>query len=186
MTTMNKNIPLIVDLDHTLIDTDLLLKSSIATLKKSPWLIVLYPFWLLQGKAYLKEQLVKRCNIDISALPYNQTTIDYINKRKKEGAQIILATASHEFYARKVAKHIDLFDDVMASNGYFNLSSHNKADKLVDRFGDKSFDYIGDHKRDIPVWKVSNLAILVNASRSLIQKTQRLNLNRLILSKKNS
>jgi hypothetical protein len=30
---MNKNIPLIVDLDHTLIDTDLLVESSIATLK---------------------------------------------------------------------------------------------------------------------------------------------------------
>jgi UV DNA damage repair endonuclease len=27
---MNKNIPLIVDLDHTLIDTDLLFESSIA------------------------------------------------------------------------------------------------------------------------------------------------------------
>jgi hypothetical protein len=40
---MNKNIPLIVDLDHTLIDTDLLVESSIATLKKSPWLVALYP-----------------------------------------------------------------------------------------------------------------------------------------------
>jgi hypothetical protein len=46
---MNKNIPLIVDLDHTLINTDLLVESSIATLKKSPWLVALYPFWLLQG-----------------------------------------------------------------------------------------------------------------------------------------
>jgi hypothetical protein len=46
---MNKNTPLIVDLDHPLIDTDLLVESSIASLKKSPWLVALYPFWLLQG-----------------------------------------------------------------------------------------------------------------------------------------
>jgi hypothetical protein len=57
---MNKNTPLIVDLDHTLIDTDLLVESSIATLKKSPWLVALYPFWLLQGKGYLKAQLKSR------------------------------------------------------------------------------------------------------------------------------
>lgn len=179
---MNRNIPLIVDLDHTLIDTDLLVKSSIATLKKSPWLIALYPFWLLQGKGYLKEQLIKHCDIDISALSYNQTTIDYINKRKKEGAQVILATASHEFYARKVAKHIDLFDDVMASDKRFNLSSYNKADKLVERFGTQGFDYIGDHMRDLPVWQASNLAILVNVSDKVIKKTQCL--NTLVLSRK--
>jgi hypothetical protein len=62
-----------------------LVESSIATLKKSPWLVALYPFWLLQGKGYLKAQLIKHCDIDISTLPYNQTTIDYINKRKKAG-----------------------------------------------------------------------------------------------------
>jgi hypothetical protein len=44
----NNLIPLIVDWDHTLIDTDLLVESSIATLKKSPWLVALYPFWLLK------------------------------------------------------------------------------------------------------------------------------------------
>jgi hypothetical protein len=66
----------------------LLVESSIATLKKSPWLVALYPFWLLQGKGYLKAQLIKHCDIDISTLPYNQTTINYINKRKKAGTQV--------------------------------------------------------------------------------------------------
>jgi hypothetical protein len=53
--------------------------------------------------------------------------------------------------------------NIMASNKHFNLSSHNKADKLVERFGKQGFDYIGDHMRDLPVWEASNLAILVNA-----------------------
>ena len=61
---MSNNIPLIVDLDHTLIDTDLLYESSIAVLKKNPWLILLYPFWFAKGKGYLKAQLVKRYSID--------------------------------------------------------------------------------------------------------------------------
>jgi hypothetical protein len=76
-----------------------------------------------------------------------------------------------------------LFDDVMASNANFNLSSHNKAQKLIERFGKKQFDYMGDHMRDLPVWEASNLSILVNVSARVIKNTQ--HLNTLILSRKN-
>jgi hypothetical protein len=76
-----------------------------------------------------------------------------------------------------------LFDDVMASNANFNLSSHNKAQKLIDRFGKKQFDYMGDHMRDLPVWEASNLSILVNVSDKVVKNTQ--HLNTLILSRKN-
>jgi len=175
-------IPLIVDLDRTLINTDLLYESSKGVLESRPWLILLFPIWFAQGKGYLKEQLVKRFDIDVSKLPYNQTTIDYIKKRKKQGDTIILATASHKLYALAIAKHLKLFNDVMASNKSFNLSSHNKANRLIARFGNKGFDYMGDHNRDIPVWEASNLAILTNVSEALIKKTQHLNC--LILSKK--
>ncbi|MDB3893363.1 hypothetical protein N9345_04180 [Candidatus Thioglobus sp.] len=179
---MSKNIPLIVDLDHTLINTDLLFESSKGALKQQPWLIFLYPFWFFQGKGYLKDQLVRRFTMDVSTLPYIQDTIDYINERKKQGSTIILATASHKDYAFAVAKYIGLFDDVMASNADFNLSSHNKADKLVERFGHKGFDYMGDHMRDMPVWEASNLSILVNVTDKIINRTA--HLNTLLISRK--
>lgn len=180
---VSKNVPLIVDLDHTLINTDLLFESSKGVLKKQPWLVFIYPFWFFKGKGYLKNQLVKRFTIDVTTLPYIQATIDYINERKKQGDRIILATASHKDYAFAVAKHIQLFDDVMASNADFNLSSHNKANKLIERFGKKSFDYMGDHMRDMPVWEASNIAILVNVTEKIIKHTA--HLNTLIISKKN-
>ncbi|WP_190600030.1 hypothetical protein [Candidatus Vesicomyidisocius sp. SY067_SCS001] len=204
--------PLIVDLDHTLINTDLLYESSIGTLKKNPLLIFIYPFWFFRGKGYLKEQLAKRFSIDIKVLTYNQDVINYIKKRKKQGDKIILATASHRLYASAVNNHlktektqiknkqknfdlfihnhqqttvnkINLFDDIMASNKNFNLSSHNKAKRLIERFGNKGFDYIGDHMRDLPVWEASNLSILVNVPNKIINKTK--HLNTLVLSKKN-
>ncbi len=178
-----KHVPLIVDLDHTLINTDLLYESSIGTLKAQPWLIFIYPFWFFKGKGYLKTQLVKRFEIDVTKLPYLQETIDYINERKKQGCEVILATASHKDYAFAVAKHIQLFDDVMASNADFNLSSHNKADKLIERFGYKSFDYMGDHMRDMPVWEASNLSILVNVTEKIINNTK--HLKTLVISRKN-
>jgi hypothetical protein len=214
--SLSNDIPLIVDLDHTLIDTDLLYESSMGVLKKNPLLIFLFPFWFAKGKGYLKDQLVKRFSINARLLPYNQDVIDYINERKKQGSPIILATASHKDYAFEVVKHFQtrknneaiinnkqnldlfsdktevlktkstsssLFDDVMASNADFNLSSHNKAQKLIERFGHKQFDYMGDHMRDLPVWEAANLSILVNASDRVIKNTQ--HLNTLILSRKN-
>ena len=71
----------------------------------------------------------------------------------------------------------------MASNKGFNLSSHNKAEKLVQRFGEGNFDYMGDHIRDLPVWEVSQLSIIVNATSRIISNTK--HLNTLILSSKN-
>ena len=176
------SIPLIVDLDHTLIDTDLLFLSSLGVLTKSPWLIAHYFFWLCKGKGYLKDQLVRRFEINIPELPYNNNVMSYIIKRKKEGSKIILATASHKNYAFAVAKHLKIFDDVMASNKDFNLSSHNKADTLVKRFGVGNFDYMGDHMRDLPVWEVSRLSIIVNATSRIIANTK--HLKTLVISSK--
>ncbi len=178
----NDNVTLIVDLDHTLIDTDLLLLSSLGVLLKRPWLIGHYFFWLSKGKGFLKDQLVRRFEINITELPYNENVISYIIERKKQGCKIVLATASHKNYAFAVAKHLKIFDDVMASNKDFNLSSQNKADTLVDRFGEKNFDYMGDHMRDLPVWEVSRLSIIVNATNRIISSTK--HLETLILTSK--
>ena len=180
---MDKNkIPLIVDLDHTLIDTDLLMESSKGVLGKSPWLIFHYLYWLSKGKGYLKDQLVRRFEINIAELPFNETVIGYIQKKKKLGVTVILATASHKNYAYAVAKHLKIFDDVMASNKDFNLSSHNKAEKLIQCFGEDQFDYMGDHMRDLPVWEASNLAIIVNATKRIINNTG--HIKTFVLSKK--
>ena len=70
----------------------------------------------------------------------------------------------------------------MASNKDLNLSSFTKAEKLIERFGKSNFDYIGDHKRDLPVWEASRLSIIVNATKKVLSKTE--HLNRLVLSKK--
>ena len=86
----NSTTPLIVDLDHTLIDTDLLFLSSLGVLTKSPWLIGHYFFWLWKGKGYLKDQLVRRFEINIPELPYNDSVIGYIMQRKKRDVKLFL------------------------------------------------------------------------------------------------
>lgn len=50
------NIPLVVDLDGTLIKSDLLFESFIALFKKNPFYIFYMLFWLITGKARLKNE----------------------------------------------------------------------------------------------------------------------------------
>ena len=45
------NVPLFVDLDGTLIKTDLLIESAFFLLKKQPWMLLVMLYWLAFGKA---------------------------------------------------------------------------------------------------------------------------------------
>jgi len=51
---------LCVDLDGTLLATDVLWELFLILLKTKPLRFLLVPFWLLKGKAFLKRQLAKR------------------------------------------------------------------------------------------------------------------------------
>jgi len=123
--TLNKSeltVPLIIDLDNTLISTDLLLESVLIFVGLYPLKIFLVPLWLVSGKAYLKSRLANLVEIDISCLPYNTKVISLIKDERENGPQIILATASHYTYAKQIAEYLGLFDRVIATDGITNLS----------------------------------------------------------------
>ena len=168
---MNKT-QLVVDLDGTLLRSDLLIESALAYLKLFPVKFFLLFKWLLSGKANLKKNLANTVNLDVTCLPYNKEVIAFIKDERKAGRQIILATASHQIYAEQIAEHLQLFDQVYATSGTTNLSSHKKRDLLVEEFGAKGFDYMGNSNDDIPIWKVSNLAYVVNPERGVEAKAR--------------
>ena len=123
-------------------------------------------FWYTKGLAYLKYQISQRIQIPVSKLEYNQNLINYINSYKENGGTVILATASTKKYALEVANFLGIFDEVLYSSKKLNLTSKMKAQHLVKLFGKYNFDYAGDHKRDIPVWQLSDKAIFVNISKT--------------------
>jgi hypothetical protein len=47
----SESIPLVVDLDGTLLRTDLLLESALRLIKQKPWLVLWMPLWLLKGRS---------------------------------------------------------------------------------------------------------------------------------------
>lgn len=168
------NIPLCVDLDGTLIHSDLLLESFLLLIKRNPLALLLMPFWLLKGKAHLKSQIAQRVRLDGAALPYTKPLLNFLQAAKAQGRAIWLCTASDARLAQAVADHVGLFDGVLASNGVLNMAGSNKANELVKRFGDKGFDYCGNSSVDLAVWRHARAAIVVNASESLAAKARAL------------
>lgn len=164
---MSKPVPLCVDLDGTLIHSDLLLESFLLLIKRNPLYLFLVPLWLLGGKARLKAEIASRVQLNGAALPYTQPLLDWLKTEKAAGRPLWLCTASDARLAQAVADHLGIFDGVLASNGQLNLSGRNKAAELVKRFGDKGFDYCGNHRVDLPIWQQARSAIVVNAPSSL-------------------
>ncbi len=169
----NKDLPLCVDLDGTLINTDLLMESLFALLRQSPLSIFLVPFWLLRGKAYLKEQIVRRVQIDVTILPYHAEFLAYLFEWRANGRQLVLATASHLRFAEQVAAHLGIFESVLATEGGKNLSRSRKGDCLARLYGEGGFDYAGNSRADLAVWIRARSAILVNPVPGIQRKVRR-------------
>jgi 4-hydroxybenzoate polyprenyltransferase/phosphoserine phosphatase len=156
-----------VDLDGTLLRSDLLMETAMAFVRSKPLKVFKMLGWLLKGKAALKEGLALETQIDVSVLPYDPQIIDMINAEKANGRMIVLATASHVSLAERIAEHLQLFDLVLASNANRNLSGNNKRDLLVAHYGEGGFDYVGNSKDDLPIWNVSRQAYVVNPDRGV-------------------
>ncbi len=157
--------PLCVDLDGTLLRSDLLLESTLALLAQRPWLLFLLPWWLLRGKANLKRQVASRVSLDPGALPYDGRVLELL--RANPQRHRVLCTASDERLVQPLAEHLGCFEEVMASDGQRNLSGTNKAQALVARFGERGFDYVGNGRVDLAVWSHARRALVVNAGPSL-------------------
>lgn len=178
--------PLIVDLDGTLIHTDILIEALLFFWKYQPLKFYLPLLWLLKGKAYLKYRLALETEITVASLPYNQEVMTVLEHEKSLGRKIVLATASPKIYADKIAQHLGLFDEVIASE-QVNLAAKHKKHALIERFQEKGFDYMGNSADDFAVWQSADKAIAVNPELGIKKRvTQMLNLDKIIQTKSSS
>src|ERR1700723_3443027 len=154
-------VPLCVDLDGTLIRSDLLWESLFAFVGHHPEKFVLVFAWLLRGRAHLKRKLAESVDLDVAYLPYNVAFLNWLTDQRAAGRRLVLATASDEILARRVAGHLGIFDEVLASDGTFNLKGRNKAKLLHERFGGM-FDYAGNSGADWEIWRECRQIIAVD------------------------
>lgn len=162
-------VPLCVDLDGTLLGSDLMAEALIRFLKPNPLRALSVAAWLLRGVARLKAELAARIEIDAATLPVHDAFLEWLRGQKRAGRRLILCTAADERAAHRIAAHFGVFDEVIASDAETNLSGRVKALRLVARFGDQGFDYAANERKDLHVWMRARSAIIV-APRRLLQR----------------
>jgi 4-hydroxybenzoate polyprenyltransferase len=165
-----KNVPLVVDLDGTLINTDLLVETANLFVLKRPLQSFRLLAWLAQGKNSLKAQLAGATRLDAATLPYNEELLAWLRAQRSTGRTLVLATASHHLLADQVALHLGLFDEVLATDACINLTAGAKRNALVARYGEKGYDYVGNDWRDVAVWQSAATAHVVSQSSRLIER----------------
>jgi 4-hydroxybenzoate polyprenyltransferase len=173
----NKIKPLCIDCDGTLINADLLHESLVRIILNNPGTIFLVVFWTIQGRAHLKSKLAHHIQPDISLLPFRDEVLHFARERKTLGGKVLLATASNGVLAQKIADHCGVFDEVLASDELTNFKGKTKKLYLVERFGEKGFDYAGDSFSDLLVWASAHTAIVIGRSRSFAMRVRKVNSN---------
>ena len=156
-----KLLPLVVDLDGTVIATDSLWELVMLALKRNLLMLFVIPLWVLQGKSTLKQKLASYVEIDPAALPYRQDVLDWLIAEKAGGRKLVLATGAPRRVAETIAAHLGLFDVIMASENGINLTSSRKREALIAAFGDGGFDYAGNSREDIAVFDAASSSIVV-------------------------
>lgn len=172
-TEQARGIPLVLDLDGSLLRSDLLFEGVAAVLRRNVLMLLPILLWLFQGRAVLKRRIAERAGLDVTMLPYNADLIAYAEAAKTKGREVVLATAADELLARRIAQHLSFIDRVIASDGRTNLKGEAKAKRLAEMFPD-GFAYAGDSRADLPVWRIARDVIVVAPSDSLLREAEAL------------
>lgn len=180
LNVIDLNIPLIIDLDGTLIKTDSLHEGLITSLLKSPISIFRLVPALFKGKSFFKHIVTDIVEMSADVFCYRNSLLSLIENEKKKGRKILLVTAANQKIADNVQAHLQLFDKVQGSDSTLNLKGKNKLNWLKENFP-AGFVYAGDHKADLPIWRESKAAVIVGQGKSQLKEVKKFSIPYLVV-----
>ena len=161
--------PLVIDIDDSLLRTDMLMESFLTALGKNAIETVKSAYQNIGDRALLKAEMARLSDLDVSRLPVNEAVLELARKAQSEGRRVVLASGSDQSLVNKLAERLDLAGDHFGSDSQTNLTGKAKGQRLVDEFGHGNFDYVGDANIDVNVWKDADLAYVVAPSNGQIE-----------------
>ena len=169
--------PLVVDIDGSLIGGDLLVEGIARLLSVSPLSLFALLFWLAaaiaKGRAGLKRRIAEAVALPPGTLAWNPAVQEEIAAAQAAGRPVWLASAADARAASPLAESVGAAG-CLASDGRVNLAGEAKAAALVERFGERGFDYVGNERRDLAVWKRARCVIGVGLGAGLARKVRAL------------
>ncbi len=142
----SSNIPLVVDLDGTLLRSDSLLESLAVLARTRPLSLLRLPAWVLGGKAHFKSRVAAAAQPNVSLFPYRDEVVQLVRNAREQGRKTILASGANESLVKRVNDHLELFDEVHGSNESVNLTRGRKLERIREQHD--VYDYVGDSADD--------------------------------------
>jgi 4-hydroxybenzoate polyprenyltransferase len=134
--------PLCVDLEGALVKTDLTAEALLLLAKQRPWMLPLFLWRAVWGRASFKRRLFQHAMPAAELLPYRTETLDYLRREHAAGRSLILISSADERMARSVADHLGIFDHVLASNGRVHCEGAARRHAIREYLGKRDFDYL--------------------------------------------
>jgi 4-hydroxybenzoate polyprenyltransferase/phosphoserine phosphatase len=154
---------LFVDLDESLIQTDILREQLIRSFAISPWKTLKLLFREQFRPERVKAAIVAQVETDPATLPYNADVLALIHQAKKEKRLVVLATATHEKVANQIAKYLGVFDAVLATTDSHNCKGKKKLKMMQEYAAGRPFDYVGDSHADLNIFNEVQTAYIVGS-----------------------
>lgn len=154
-------VPLVVDLDGTLLRTDTAWEALVAVLRHRPWRLWWLAASFVRGRAYGKARLVAEAELAVELLPYREELLRWLREERQRGRRLILATAAPAAVAEAIARRLDLFDAVLASTDTHNLRGAEKLRAVQDFLRGGPFEYVGNSRVDLSLWAAAQAAHVV-------------------------
>lgn len=167
-----RNLPIVVDLDKTLVLTDTLYETAAIALFHKPTGLISAISQLPHGRRALKASLAKQVSVDDLLFPWREDLVVWLREKAAEGHQIHLCSAADQSIVNVLASRIGIFTSAIGSVNV-NLKGDAKATYLKQRFPN-GFVYAGDHKADLPIWKEADAIVLAGATPEIERKVNQL------------
>ena len=130
------------------------------------WGFYLFIF-IFKGKPYLKEKISRNFIVPIKELTFNKSALNYIREVKNRHRVVYLISGSHQILVDQIDQHLKIFFESFGTKNNFNMVGNNKVKFINEKLNIKDFDYFGNSKKDIPIWKYCKKIIYTNVSANL-------------------
>ena len=153
--------PLILDVDGTFLRTDLLFETFWLGLGRAPFPTLRAALSHFRDPAALKAALADIVQPRLDLMPVSPEMDRVLKDAREEGRPIGLASASDSRLIAGLSDHHGFGEPPLGTADGRNLKGPQKAEALVERYGEGGFDYAGNEAADLTVWRSGKEAIVI-------------------------
>lgn len=152
----------VIDFDGTLMKNDFFKESFFIKLIENPFFYFQHFFVKKDTLLSLKHILLENRVINYSiAHLFNPLVLAWIEENRQNYKEIVLVSASPDFFIKALLKDVSIFDGIYGSESV-NLKGRKKLAFIQQKWGN-DFHYMGDANADRPIFSAAQQAYKITS-----------------------